>query len=203
MVPVPDVGWGGETPLAPSLRPSRPDFQCPRADKPCWPPQLPPFPGGRRRWALSCDEVLGPRKRGRGLLTTTGLGSGGTSGLGSGSCGPVGGPRWLHGQVGKQAERGGGCQVPRRPGPCLGEGAATPSCLAGSGGPSARPVCGRLVVPSGMIHPRNHRVPLWGLMLLFPDQEGVIAPPPAPPAPVGTAGGSLSLLGPCVGSGLL
>lgn len=46
-------------------------------------------------------------------------------------------------------------------------------------------------MPSSVIHPRNHLAPLWGLLLPFPDQEGVteapfggIAPrPPSAPSP--------------------
>lgn len=67
-VPGVDMGWGGETPLAPSLRPSRPDIQCPQGDKPCWPTQLPPFPacGGmvssQKRWGVRASPGReGPR----------------------------------------------------------------------------------------------------------------------------------------------
>lgn len=69
-VPVVDMGWGGETPLAPSLRPSRPDIQCPQGDQPCWPAQLPPFPacggrvGSQTRWSVRAS----PGREGPQLL---------------------------------------------------------------------------------------------------------------------------------------
>ena len=152
-VPVLHVGWGGEPPLAPASGLS--------GDKPCWPTQPPPIPGGRGRWAPGHDEVPGPSRGvlGPGRGGGQGLVGGGVQGLAREGPGPSQGGghsqplalalRGLRGtwfrvaRPGKkQAEGGGGSQVPRRPGLCLGEGASNLGRLAGSGGPAERRACG-------------------------------------------------------------